>query len=138
MKARTEIILRNWTREDFPIVKNILITTWKDTYTFIPVEDILQHYEKFYGYNELEKLFCSEYAEGIIAEANSNPAGWMKLYELVEENRFYISSLYILPQYQGIGMGKKLLSRAYDTAKKKKYDNVWLGVMKQNKRALEL
>lgn len=137
MKDRIEIRLRNWARKDFPIVKNILITTWKDAYKFIPEEDILQHYEKFYSSKEMEKLFCNEYVEGIIAEANSNPAGWMKLYEFVEGNRFYISSLYILPQYQGIGLGKKLLSKAFDTAKKKNYDNIWLGVMKQNSKALE-
>lgn len=137
MKSPGKINLRIWIKDDFPIVKNILLTTWRNTYTFIPEEDILYHFEKFYCNTELEKLLSSKFAEGIIAEVKSIPAGWMKLYESVEENRFYISSLYILPQYQGIGLGKKLLSRADDIAKKKKYDNVWLGVMKQNKRALE-
>jgi diamine N-acetyltransferase len=137
MKSPDKINLRDWLRDDFKSVKNILLTTWRSTYTFIPEEDILYHYEKFYCDTELEKLFISKFVKGIIAEVNSIPAGWMKLYEIVEENRFYISSLYILPQHQGIGLGKKLLSRAYNIAKKKNYDNIWLGVMKQNKRALE-
>lgn len=137
MKDQVKINIRKWTKADFPIVKNILITTWKETYSFIPEEDILQHYEKFYSLNKMEKLFHNKNVEGILVEINSIPAGWMKLYDLAEQNRFYISSLYILPQYQGIGIGKKFLGMAYDIAKGKNHDKIWLGVMKQNNRALK-
>lgn len=137
MKSPDKIYLRDWLRDDFKNVKNILLTTWRSTYTFIPEEDILLHYEKFYCDKELEKLFNSKSVTGIIAEVNSIPAGWMKLYEFVEEKRFFISSLYVIPDFQGIGLGKKMLLRACDIAKNNNYDKVWLGVMKQNINALE-
>ena len=68
MKSQSEIVIRNWTREDFPIVKNILLTTWKNTYTFIPEEDILTHFEKFYSADRLIEIFNDPFSKGIIAE----------------------------------------------------------------------
>ncbi|MBE0551047.1 MAG: hypothetical protein IH619_01525, partial [Ignavibacterium sp.] len=53
MKSQAEITIRNWTREDFLTVKNILLTTWKKTYTFIPELDILTHLDKHYSENRL-------------------------------------------------------------------------------------
>ncbi len=137
MKSQAEINIRNWTKDDFSIVKNILLVTWKDTYSFIPEEDILTHFEKFYSNEKLLELLEDPFSLGIIAEVNSNSAGWMKLFEDKINKKFFISSLYVLPQFQGYGLGKKLLQEAYSVAKDKLYSKVWLGVMKQNVKALE-
>jgi ribosomal protein S18 acetylase RimI-like enzyme len=137
MKYSTEIILRNWTKEDFQTVRNILLVTWKDAYHFIPEKDIITHLENYYSEAKLLELFNNHLVRGILAEIESRPIGWMKLYndELVE--KFFISSLYVLPEFQGYGIGKKLLQKAEETAKKLKHDKVWLGVMKDNVKALE-
>jgi diamine N-acetyltransferase len=137
MKSQDEIILRNWSKEDFPIVKNILITTWKDTYSFIPEKDILVHFEKFYSEDRLIEILNDPFSKGILAEVNLVSAGWMKLFEDIINKKFFISSLYVLPEFQGYGLGKKLLHEAYTIANKKQFKKVWLGVMKQNIKALE-
>ena len=61
----------------------------------------------------------------------------MKLFEDKINKRFYISSLYILPDYQGFGIGKKLLKEAYLIAMQKQYDRIWLGVMTKNVKAVD-
>jgi len=137
MKSQAEITIRNWTREDFSIVKNILLTTWKNTYIFIPEEDILTHFEKHYSEDRLIEILNDPFSKGIIAEVNSVPAGWLKLFEDHINKKFFVSSLYVLPDYQGFGLGKKLLNEAYRIAKEKQFSKVWLGVMKQNVRSLE-
>jgi Acetyltransferases len=137
MKSQAEIILRNWTKEDFPIVKKILLTTWKDTYTFIPEDDILTHFEKFYSDERLIEILEDPFSFGIIAEVNSLPAGWLKLFEDIINKKFFVSSLYVLPEFQGYGLGKKLLNEAYSIAKQKGFNKIWLGVMKQNVKSLE-
>jgi len=137
MKSQAEIAIRNWTREDFSIVKNILLTTWKNTYTFIPEEDILLHFEKHYSEDRLIEILNDPFSNGIIAEVNSVPAGWLKLFEDHINKKFFVSSLYVLPDYQGFGLGKKLLNEAYRIAKEKQFSKVWLGVMKQNVKSLE-
>ena len=137
MKSQAKITLRDWTKEDFPIVKNILLITWKDAYSFIPEKDILSHFEKFYSQEELIEILNDPFSKGIIANVNSIPAAWMKLFEDHINRKYYISSLYVLPEFQGFGLGKKLLNEAYSIAEEKLFNKVWLGVMKQNIKALE-
>lgn len=137
MNTKANINLRNWTKEDFPIVKNILLITWKNTYTFIPEKDILSHFEKHYSEERLIEIFDDPFSNGIIAEVNSVPAGWLKLFEDHINKKFFVSSLYVLPEFQGFGLGKKLLNEAYRIAKEKRFSKVWLGVMKQNVKSLE-
>ena len=137
MKSQAEITIRNWTREDFSIVKNILLETWKNTYTFIREEDILTHFEKHYSEDRLIEILNDPFSKGIIAEVNSVPVGWLKLFEDLINKKFFVSSLYVLPEYQGFGLGKKLLNEAYRIAKEKHFPKVWLGVMKQNVKSLD-
>ena len=61
----------------------------------------------------------------------------MKLFNDEMADKFFISSLYVLPEFQGYGIGKKLLLQAEEIAAKLKHDKVWLGVMKDNIKALE-
>jgi ribosomal protein S18 acetylase RimI-like enzyme len=137
MKSQAEVTIRKWTREDFSIVKNILLTTWKNTYTFIPEDDILSHFEKHYSEDRLIEILNDPFSKGIIAEVNSVPAGWLKLFEDHINKKFFVSSLYVLPEFQGFGLGKKLLNEAYRIAKEKQFSKVWLGVMKQNVKSIE-
>lgn len=137
MKSQAEITIRSWTRDDFSIVKNILLTTWENTYTFIPEDDILSHFEKHYSEDRLIEILNDPFSKGIIAEVNSVPSGWLKLFEDHINKKFYVSSLYVLPEFQGFGLGKKLLNESYRIAKEKQYCKVWLGVMKQNVKSLE-
>ena len=87
MKSQAEIRIRNWTKEDFPIVKNILLETWKNTYTFIPEEDILNHFEKHYSEGGLIEILNDPFSKGIIAEVNSVPVGWLKLFEDLHQQK---------------------------------------------------
>jgi len=137
LNTKANIKLRNWTKADFSSVKNILLVTWKNTYTFIPEEDILSHFEKHYSEDRLIEILIDPFSKGIIAEVNSVPAGWLKLFEDLINKKFFVSSLYVLPEFQGFGLGKKLLNEAYRIAKEKQFSKVWLGVMKQNVKSLE-
>ncbi|NWF90576.1 MAG: GNAT family N-acetyltransferase [Ignavibacteriaceae bacterium] len=137
MNHQLEINLRNWVKADFPSVRNILEITWKDTYNFIPENDLLLHLENYYSESKLNELFDNPAVIGILAEFSSKPIGWMKLFDDQLTSRFYISSLYVLPSYQGFGMGKRLLQKAEEIAAKLGYTKVWLGVMNDNVKALE-
>lgn len=137
MKSQVEIKLRNWTEEDFPIIKKILLTTWRDAYSFIPDKDIKIHFENYYSMEQLIAMFNDPFTQGILAEVNSVQAGWMKLFQDIISKKFYVSSLYVLPEYQGFGIGKRLMEKSYSIAKEKHYQKVWLGVMKQNVKTFE-
>jgi len=137
MKNSAEIILRSWTKEDFQTVRNILLVTWKDAYHFIHEKDIITHLENYYSETKLLELFNNNFVKGIFAEIENKSVGWMKLFDDDLAKRFYISSLYVLPGFQGYGIGKKLLLNAEEVATNLKHDKVWLGVMKDNLKTLE-
>ena len=137
MKSPIEINLRNWTTNDFQTVRNILLVTWKDAYPFIPEKDIIIHLENYYSETKLLEFFNDLCVKGILAEIETEPVGWMKLYDDQLADKYFISSLYVLPEFQGYGIGKKLLLKADEVAAKLKYEKVWLCVMKENIKALE-
>lgn len=131
-----QIKIRRWSKSDFKTVRKILADTWLDTYSFIPEEDILFYLDKFYSEEKLAILFIDPYSQCFISEFDEIPAAWMKLYDNKSQERLYVSSLYVLPQFQGFGIGKLLISNAAEVAKQKSYDRIWLGVMKDNNKAL--
>ena len=56
--------------------------------------------------------------------------------DLQTENSLEISRIYIVEEYQGKNLGKKLLDKALEIAKQKKVDFVWLGVWEKNEGAI--
>jgi ribosomal protein S18 acetylase RimI-like enzyme len=81
-------------------------------------------------------------SEFYFALVENNTAGYLKLNyktaqtELQDPNALEIERIYILQQYQGHQIGKRLIDFAIDTAMGKKLSYVWLGVWEHNTRAI--
>jgi ribosomal protein S18 acetylase RimI-like enzyme len=132
-----DVIIRQWRREDLESVQRVTWETWIATYlSFIPEKDLRTYFDLHYNLEALSKLFHSEFVNGCVAVVEGTVAGYAKTKLNREENRFYISSLYVLPSYQGQGLGMKLLRAAEECAMSYHVDRVWLGVMAQNIGAL--
>lgn len=132
-----EIKIVSWSENDFELVRSILFTTWLDTYTFIPKEDLLSYLNEQYSDENLQKIFSNPMSKGYFIRVDDVPCGWMRTNINKEENRFYISSLYVLPDKQGLGLGKKLFIRAEEDAALAGFEEVWLGVMRKNEKSVK-
>ncbi len=134
----SEITIHKCTPDDAFIVREILRDTWLDTYSeFIPLEDILWYLDNHYPTHQLLKMFNDPDNYFFIAEYDKTECGLLRCRINRSENKFYVSSLYVLPEFQGLHAGSKLLSLAYDLAREKGFAEVWLGVMNKNVRSLE-
>jgi ribosomal protein S18 acetylase RimI-like enzyme len=51
-------------------------------------------------------------------------------------NQVQLQRLYIHPSAQGQGVGKMLVARVEEEAKKQEFENLWLGVYEKNQRAI--
>jgi ribosomal protein S18 acetylase RimI-like enzyme len=130
--------IRVWTQNDLEVIRKITWETWLATYAkFIPEEDLRSYFDTNYTPDVLRKLYHSVFMKGFLAEVDGITAGCMRTFLNKEENRFYVSSLYILPQFQGKGIGSRLMAEAEECARGYHLDQVWLGVMEQNIHALE-
>lgn len=132
------ISIRQWTLDDLPSVRRVTWDTWLDAYSsFIPESDLRAYYDSNYTLDALSRLFRTQSMNGFVAEVDGEVVGCVKTKFNKEENRFYVSSLYILPAFQGQGIGGMLMVAAEEMAAAFSADSVWLGVMTQNTRALD-
>ena len=130
--------IRAWTKKDLRDVQQVAWETWASAYgPFIPEEDRQEFHEAYYSIEKLEKLYSSPFVDGCVAEVDGKVVGYSKTFWKEEEGRFYITSLYVLPEYQKLHLGKKMMDFGIETAKNYKVDRVWLGVMVDNKPAID-
>ena len=132
------LIVRRWTAQDIPSVRHIAWTTWVATYgSFIPKEDILAFFNTYYT-EEILIQFCeAEAARGFIAKISGRAAGFAKTHFDCSMLEFHLDSLYVLPEFQGKGIGSSLLRVCEDFAVSLNASEMWLGVMTQNTTAFE-
>jgi len=132
-----DIVIREWTKGDLDDIRQITIRTWLATYaSFIPESDLREYFEIHYSIEALTALVSSGSVDGFIARRGSDPVGYAKSDDNADEGRFYVTSLYILPEFQGQGVGSRLLDTAESCAVARGKDRVWLGVMVQNAESL--
>lgn len=130
--------VRRWTPEDFDAIRQVAWDTWESAYgAFIPEKDRRSFHEDYYSFPKLTDLYNLEHADGCVVELDGVIVGYSKSYWSAQRKEFFITSLYVLPEYQNRGLGKKMLDFGINTARKYKVDRVWLGVMVKNQPAVE-
>jgi ribosomal protein S18 acetylase RimI-like enzyme len=69
-------------------------------------------------------------------------AGYLKLNEggaqtdLGDPDGLEVERIYVLRDFQGLGMGRALIEKALELARRKKKSHVWLGVWEKNENAI--
>ncbi|NWF91628.1 MAG: GNAT family N-acetyltransferase [Syntrophaceae bacterium] len=130
-------VIRPWQKSDLPSIRRIIWESWISTYSsFIPEIDLRSHFETHYRETSLLRLFDDPFTQGLVAEADDRIAGFARLYFNRDENHLYVSSLYLLPQFQGQEIGRALLKAAERHAAEKGLDEIWIGVMVKNRPGL--
>jgi diamine N-acetyltransferase len=132
------LITRRWVPTDISAIQHIAWSTWLATYgSFIPEVDMRAFFDEYYTEGALSHFCIDEYARGFMAEYDGSPVGFAKTNLNRVENKFYLNSLYVLPEYQGKGIGSALLRVSENCGLSYKVDELWLGVMTQNVAALQ-
>lgn|SRR5690606_24391612 len=127
------MILRNAAEEDFSLISKIAYATWPHTYGNILSESQLEYMlALFYSVDALTAnlqnghqfflAFDDNVAKGFI----SCEHGYNK------RNRSHIHKIYILPEFQGNGIGTLLLQHVVEKAMSKGSDVVSLNVNRNN------
>ena len=128
----------NIPENDFEIVRDILYSTWLTTYSkIVPPKDLKTFLNLTCSDEKLKEAFNDKNTKGIIAEADGKPVGWLRTKIDRKKSKFYINQIYVLNEYQGKGIGKKLIQIAEEEALKNSFDKIWLGVMSENVPSVE-
>jgi ribosomal protein S18 acetylase RimI-like enzyme len=131
------IVIRPWQKSDLETLRRITWQSWIYTYSsFIPESDLKSYFDIHYTEAAFLSMFDDPLMQGFIAEMDDYIAGYARLFFNRDENRLYVPSLYLLPQFQGQEIGTRLLEAAEGYAAEKGLDELWIGVMVKNRQAL--
>ncbi len=133
-----ETIYREWTLDDTNEIQKVLFNTWLASYSdFIPMTDIQWYFNNYYSDINFARLFDDTNTTSYVAEIKKNIVGYARMKINEQQNRCYLESLYVLPEFQGKGIGTDLLKIVEQNALKNSFNQIWLGVMEQNIPSLE-
>ena len=131
------IVIRPWQKGDLASIRRIIWQSWISTYSsFIPESDIRSYFDIYYTESSFLSMFDNPLIQGFVAETDDHIAGYARLFFNRDENRLYVPSLYLLPEFQGQDIGRRLLEAAEGYAAEKGVDRLWIGVMVKNRQAL--
>jgi ribosomal protein S18 acetylase RimI-like enzyme len=129
--------IRPWVEGDLPAVRRITWTTWLAAYgSFIPEGDLRTYCDEHYSEEALRRWMADPDNVGYLAVRDGIPAGYVRTRRERAADRFTVSSLYVLPEAQGEGLGGLLMAESERRAIALGADRIWLGVMEQNVRTL--
>ncbi len=131
--------VRHWRRSDLLSIQQVAWDTWADAYGgFVPEDDRKDFHDSYYALQKLQNLYDSKVVDGCVALVDDSIVGYSKTYWNQQDLQFFITSLYVLPQFQKLKLGKRMMEYGIQLAKNNyNIDRVWLGVMVDNLPAIE-
>ncbi|NUN69711.1 MAG: GNAT family N-acetyltransferase [Bacteroidetes bacterium] len=129
---------RQWTLDDTNDIQKVLFNTWLASYAdFIPITDIQWYFNNYYSEINFAQLFDDPKSIAFVSEVKGHIVGYARMKINTEQQRCYLESLYVLPEFQGKGIGSGLLQHVERKAVDHSFRQIWLGVMEQNVPSLE-
>ena len=129
--------------DDLEALRNLSIQTFKETFEEVNTEEDMQKYlDENLSIEKLKTELENVNSEFYFAENNGEILGYLKLNfkdaqtEKLEENHFEIERIYVLKAFLGQKIGQILFNKAIEIGREKNLEYVWLGVWKENHRAI--
>ncbi len=123
--------LRLLEREELKVVRALAYDIWPRVYDYmISQEQISYMLSLMYDLDQLKQQWL-EGVKFVLLEVEGIPQGFVVFEE--KENCVFLHKLYLRPEMQGEGFGKKMLQVAIDFASDSKKPNIELTVNRNNK-----
>lgn len=136
--------IKKCTLSDLPVLIDISCNTYRNSFILLSGEEIMTSYLcTAFNAKTLQAELDNPYSEFYFLYYNNNLAGYFKINELAAQTDIFdaksleIQRLYIIKQYQNMGLGKYLMDCIADIAVKKSKLYIWLGVWEKNVKAIE-
>jgi diamine N-acetyltransferase len=106
-------------------------------------ENIEEYLQKNFSYEQLETELKNEGSAFFLVEANKEIAAYMKVNfdkaqtEPGHPNTLEVQRIYVLQEYKGKQIGKKLIQQAIEVGKNNSLNYIWLGVWENNINAIK-
>ena len=138
-----DIFLKKCMEADVDILRSLLAKTFSDTFARMNTPENMELYlnQAFAGERILEELRNQDSAFYLLYQ-NGIPAGCLKLNDAAAQTEsgdprsLEIERIYVAKEFQGTGLGSRLMNEAVRLAEERKKQYIWLGVWEKNERAI--
>ncbi|WP_307336583.1 GNAT family N-acetyltransferase [Metabacillus malikii] len=131
------------TDEEILLLQKISIETFDETFREQnSQENMVAYLEKAFNLQQLKNELSNASSQFYFVYVDEKVAGYVKVNtadaqtEQMGDEALEIERIYIKSQYQKHGLGKYLLTKAIEIAKKQNKKHIWLGVWERNENAL--
>lgn len=125
------------------LLREIAVRTFTESFSDQNSEDDMQLYlEQNLSLDKLEREMSDAFSVFYLGYYNAVAVAYLKLNfdksqtETHKADSLEIERIYVLKEYKGRGIGKQLLGKAVEIAKKAKLNNISLGVWEKNTEAI--
>lgn len=140
----TDIRIDLCTEKELPQLRHLAMLTFKATYSAQNTEEVMTEYlQRAFNEKQLRQELKHPESEFYVLKSGTDWLGYIKLNEgsaqteAREDNALEIERIYVHPQYQRRGLGKRLLQEALSVARRKGKACAWLGVWEHNPKAIQ-
>jgi GNAT superfamily N-acetyltransferase len=124
-------VMRLLERDELSVVKSLAYDIWPRVYDYmISSEQISYMLSMMYNLDKLQQQW-GEGVKFVLLEVEGMPQGFLSFEE--KDERIFLHKLYLRPEMQGQGFGKKMLQVAIDFATDSKKPSIELTVNRNNK-----
>ena len=138
------IEIKKATLSDLPIIQNISIQSFTETFAEINTPENMEKYlEESFNTEQLTSEINNPESPFYIAFWETEPVGYLKLNfgnaqtEVIEDSTLEIQRIYVLQAFHGKKIGQLLLDQAIEIAQQEAVEYIWLGVWEENHRAIQ-
>lgn len=138
-----EVEMRRCGAEDLDALREIAIRTFRET--FAPMntpEDMEAYLEAAFDEDRLREDLADPCSEFRLMICDGRVAGYIRVNEAMSQtdindvSSLEIERIYVALEFQGRGLGGRMIDWAIDTARERGKDYVWLGVWERNTGAI--
>lgn len=137
-------LIKECSLEDIEKVKLISEKTFYETFSNDNTKEDMENYLKEnFSYEQVEREIKDNYSKFYIVENDEEVVAYMKLnFDKAQTEKDYyntieVQRIYVLQEYKGKQIGKKLMQKAIEIAKDKNLNYIWLGVWEHNINAIK-
>lgn len=132
-------VIRKACLEDSYYLSILKKQLWESTYRGIYSDYRIDNYNYLEEENKFGKIIRNKNINLFVVVINNKIVGYMACGESINSFLDYkqeLSLLYLHPDYQGLGIGRKLFELGYNTIKDNGYNKFFIGCNKYNLKAI--
>ncbi|AWK51380.1 GNAT family N-acetyltransferase [Clostridium beijerinckii] len=137
-------LIKECSLEDIEKLKYISEKTFYETFSNENTKEDMENYLKEnFSYGQLESEIKNNGSRFYIVENNKDVVAYMKLNfdkaqtETEHHNTLEVQRIYILQEFKGKHIGKRLIQKAIEIGKNSSITYIWLGVWENNINAIK-